>query len=183
MLIRQATTADSPAIMALIRLVVPQMRASGNLQWDADYPNPEAFARDIALGQLWVVTFPVRVEGSAEGNSAEEIAAVAALTNDQDPEYAEVGWDITEPAIVIHRLAVHPQHQGKGLAVALIEHAEQLARERSIACVRLDTNTQNQATQRLLPKLGYTLAGEIGLQFRPGLRFFCYEKRLAEPRL
>jgi hypothetical protein len=22
------------------------------------------------------------------------------------------------------------------------------------------------------------LAGEIGLQFRPGLRFFCYEKRL-----
>jgi hypothetical protein len=30
----------------------------------------------------------------------------------------------------------------------------------------------------LFPKLGYTLAGEIGLGFRPGLRFLCYEKRL-----
>ena len=29
------------------------------------------------------------------------------------------------------------------------------------------------------PKLGYTYAGEIGLGFRPGLRFRCYEKRLA----
>ena len=34
------------------------------------------------------------------------------------------------------------------------------------------------ATQRLFPKLGYRFAGEIGLAFRPGLRFFCYEKRL-----
>ena len=32
--------------------------------------------------------------------------------------------------------------------------------------------------QRLFPKLGYELAGEIGLGFRPGLRFLCYEKRL-----
>ncbi len=183
MLIRQATDPDIPAIMALIRLVVPQMRTTGNLQWDNDYPNREAFARDIALGQLWVVTFPVRSEGSPEGNPPEAIAAVAALTNDQDPEYADVGWDITEPAIVIHRLAVHSEHQGKGLAVVLIKHAEHLARSRSIDCIRLDTNTQNQATQRLLPKLGYSLAGEIGLQFRPGLRFFCYEKRLSQPEL
>ena len=34
------------------------------------------------------------------------------------------------------------------------------------------------ATQRLFPRLGYRFAGEIGLAFRPGLRFFCYEKRL-----
>jgi hypothetical protein len=44
--------------------------------------------------------------------------------------------------------------------------------------LRVDTNTQNPATRRLFPKLGYSLAGEIGLGFRPGLRFQCYEKRL-----
>jgi hypothetical protein len=44
--------------------------------------------------------------------------------------------------------------------------------------LRVDTNAQNAATQRLFPKLGYQFAGEIGLEFRPGLRFFCYEKRL-----
>ena len=56
--------------------------------------------------------------------------------------------------------------------------AEEIAAERAITVLRVDTNTQNAATQRLFPKLGYQLAGEIGLEFRPGLRFFCYEKRL-----
>jgi hypothetical protein len=45
--------------------------------------------------------------------------------------------------------------------------------------VRVDTNTENAATQRLFPKLGYRLAGEIGLGMRPGLRFLCYEKLIA----
>jgi len=45
--------------------------------------------------------------------------------------------------------------------------------------LRVDTNTQNAATQKLFPKLGYTLSGETGLGFRAGLRFLCYEKRLA----
>jgi hypothetical protein len=42
----------------------------------------------------------------------------------------------------------------------------------------VDTNTQNEATQSLFPKLGYSLSGEIELQFRPGLRFRCYQKLL-----
>ena len=53
------------------------------------------------------------------------------------------------------------------------------ARERGIAKLRVDTNTQNQVTQRLFPKLGYTFAGEITLDFRPGLNFLCYEKQLS----
>jgi ribosomal protein S18 acetylase RimI-like enzyme len=164
MLIRLATTADIPAIMRMIRRVVPLMRASGNLQWDDTYPNPEVFSRDIELSQLWLA----EIEG--------EIAGVAALTRDQEPEYTQVGWEITEPAIVVHRLAVDPAFQGRGVAIALLHHAESIAQERGIPQIRLDTNTQNQVTQRLLPKLGYRLVGEIGLHFRPGLRFLCYEK-------
>jgi len=45
--------------------------------------------------------------------------------------------------------------------------------------VRVDTNSENAATQRLFPKLGYRFAGEITLAFRPGLRFYCYERRVA----
>ncbi len=153
--------------MSLVRRVVPLMRASGNLQWDDHYPNEQVFERDIDQGELWVA--------EQEG----VIAAVTAITTDQSPEYADVGWDIHEPAIVVHRLAVDPAFRGTGLAHALMQHAETIARQRDILILRVDTNTQNPATQRLLPKLGYTLAGEIGLDFRPGLRFFCYEKRLA----
>jgi GNAT superfamily N-acetyltransferase len=167
MQIRQATQEDLPALMALVRRVVPLMRAAGNLQWGETYPNNTVFQRDIDLGQLWI----------AEVNL--NIAGVAAITMDQEPDYAQVGWNITEPAIVTHRLAVDPAFRGQGAAGALMQKAEEIALERGVTVLRIDTNTQNEPTQRLFPKLGYLLAGEITLEFRPGLRFLCYEKRLS----
>ncbi len=166
MLVRPGTLEDVPAIMALVRRVVPLMQAEGNQQWDATYPNAAVFARDAELGQLWVAL------------EAGQLLGVAAITTDQEPEYAVVGWDLTETAIVVHRLAVDPAARGRGLALGLMAQAEVEARHRGIATLRVDTNVQNAATQALFPKLGYTLAGEIGLGFRPGLRFRCYEKRL-----
>ena len=166
MQVRQGKLEDIDAVMALVRRVVPLMRASGNLQWDSHYPNPTVFERDVELTQLWVA----EIDG--------QIAGIAAVTTDQEPDYANVGWDISEPAIVVHRLAVDPAFQGKGIAAALMQQAEAVARSRGITILRVDTNSQNQATQKLFPKLGYLFAGETGLSFRPGLRFLCYEKRL-----
>jgi ribosomal protein S18 acetylase RimI-like enzyme len=164
--VRPGKSEDIDGVMNLVRAVVPLMQAAGNRQWDAAYPNPEVFAEDLRRGQLWV----------AERDGS--IAGVAAITTDQEPEYANVGWDLQETAVVVHRLAVDPACQGLGIAEALMRQAETVARARGIAVLRLDTNTRNQATQRLFPKLGYLPAGEIGLAFRPGLRFLCYEKRL-----
>ncbi len=153
--------------MVLVRRMVPAMRASGNLQWDEAYPNTEVFQQDIALAQLWVAEIDRQIGG------------FAAITTDQPPEYAEVGWNLKELAIVVHRLAVDPAWRGRGIAAALMAQAEAVANERGIGVLRVDTNTENAATQRLFPKLGYVLAGEIRLGFRPGLRFLCYEKRLS----
>jgi len=164
--VRLAGLDDISAIMALVRRVVPLMRAAGNLQWDDVYPNAEVFTRDVELNQLWV----------AELDS--QIAGVAAITTDQEPSYADVGWDIHELAIVVHRLAVDLAFQGRGVALALMQQAEVVARELGTFILRVDTNSQNTATQRMFPKLGYQFAGEISLAFRPGLRFLCYEKRL-----
>ena len=166
MTIRLAIVEDLPALMSLVGRVVPLMRSAGNLQWDEGYPNEEVFQRDIELKQLWVA----EIGGC--------IAGVAAATTDQSAEYAQVGWDIGELALVVHRLAVDPDFRGAGVAAALMQKAEEIAVERGIKVLRVDTNTRNVATQRLFPKLGYLRAGEIGLDFRPGLRFLCYEKRL-----
>jgi ribosomal protein S18 acetylase RimI-like enzyme len=168
MQIRLATEDDIPELMALVRRVVPLMVASGNHQWDDNYPNEAVFKRDIALDQLWIA----EIEGS--------IAGVAAVTTDQDHEYADANWDMTEAAIVVHRLAVDVAFRGAGIAAALMQKAEEVATARGIAVVRVDTNTENTATQRLFPKLGYRMAGEISLSVRPGLRFLCYEKRLSD---
>ena len=166
MIIRQGRAEDVAAAMAIVRRVVPLMRAAGNLQWDNVYPNHAAFTQDVELVRLWVAELDGRVAG------------VSAVTTEQDPEYADVGWDITEPAIVIHRLAVDPDLTGKGIAKTLMLHAETVARHRGLNLLRVDTNSENPTMQRILLGLGYTFAGEIGLAFRPGLRFYCYEKRL-----
>ncbi len=166
MTIRQATLADLPALMTLIRHVVPLMREAGNFQWDDHYPNESVFNLDIDKNQLWVAD----IDG--------QLAGLAALTEDQEPEYAQVGFDISQRAIVTHRLAVDPAFRGQGVAAALLTQAEHLAVERGIAYLRIDTNSENQITQKLFPKLGYYYAGEITLSFRPGLRFLAYEKAL-----
>jgi GNAT superfamily N-acetyltransferase len=164
--IRRAALNDIPQIMELITEIVPVMNAAGNFQWDAVYPNAGVFENDIKHDQLWV----------ADDDGI--VAGIAAITTDQEPEYAGVGWDLNETAIVVHRLAVSIHHQGKGIAAKLMHQAEQEAISRSIKVLRIDTNSANKATRQLFPKLGYEFAGEIGLGFRPNLRFYCYEKRL-----
>ena len=166
MRIRPATTDDLPALMTLLQRIVPLKRDAGNFQWDDQYPNKTVFSQDISQNQLWV----------ADING--QIACVAALTEDQEPDYAQVGFDLSERAIVTHRLAVDPTFRRQGIAAALLAQAEQLAAERGIRFLRIDTNSENPATQRLFPKLGYYYAGEITLGFRPGLRFLAYEKQL-----
>ncbi len=164
MTIRLATLEDIPAIMQLVDAVVPIMQASGNFQWDNTYPNAQVFENDIALNQLWVAD----VDG--------EIGGITAITTDQYAEYTQVGWDITETAIVTHRLAVSVNHRRQGIAEALLKQAEVVAQSRGIKILRVDTNSNNKATRLLFPKLGYEFAGEISLSFRPNLRFYCYEK-------
>ncbi|MDB5150656.1 MAG: family N-acetyltransferase [Mucilaginibacter sp.] len=166
MITRLATLNDIPQILALVAGVIPIMKAAGNFQWDHDYPNKQVFTEDINLSLLWV----------AEITGA--IAGVAAITTYQDAEYAQAGLNINETAVVTHRLAVNINYQGRGVAAALLKQAEQEAISRRIDILRIDTNMANRATQKLFPKMGYVLAGEISLAIRPGLRFLCYEKRL-----
>jgi ribosomal protein S18 acetylase RimI-like enzyme len=167
MLIRLATPEDIPALKLLMQRVVPLMRATGNLQWDEDYPNPQVFKDDVRRGQLWI----------AEMNGT--IAGVVALTSDSEPDYIQANWDHSEPALIVHRLAVDPELRGAGIAKALMQQAEKVAAAHTLRVIRVDTNVENQATQRLFPGLGYRFAGEISLKLRPGLRFYCYEKRLS----
>jgi len=168
MIIRLATLNDIEPIMKLVAEIVPVMRASGNFQWDDAYPNAGVFEDDVARNQLWVAD----IDGA--------IGGFTAITTDQEAEYANVGWDINEPVIVTHRLAVSINYRRQGIGEALLKQAEAVALEKGITKLRIDTNSNNKATRLLFPKLGYEYAGEIGLKFRPNLRFYCYEKVLEE---
>ena len=128
MQIRLAIDEDLGALMALLRRVVPLMRVAGNLQWDENYPNETVLQRDIDLKQLWIAEI------------GPDIAGFAAVTMDQEPDYAQVGWDINEPAVVVHRLAVDPAFRGVGVASSLMHAAERIAVERDRKSTRLNSS-------------------------------------------
>jgi ribosomal protein S18 acetylase RimI-like enzyme len=168
MRVRLAREEDISLLIEIVRRVVPLMRMQGNLQWDEDYPNEAVFREDIHLERLWVA----EVDGT--------LAGVVALTTDREADYDQADWDNEQPAVVIHRLAVDPPFHGSGVAKALMHKAEQVATASGLSIIRTDTNSANEATQKLFPKMGYRFAGEISLRARPNLRFLCYEKHLQD---
>src|SRR5258708_13773017 len=97
MRIRLAIGDDLPALMGLMRRVVPLMRAAGNLQWDETYPNEAVFQRDIGLRQPWA------------SDAATSSAGRAAITMEPEPDDGQVAWNVTEPPVVVHPPAPAPR--------------------------------------------------------------------------
>lgn len=174
--IRLATETDLPSILEIVALTVPLLHATGNFQWDETYPNEEKFRYDLKNNYLWVCD--VNSSTSTDVN-AKQVVGMCAITMDQDPEYADCGWDTNVLSIVPHRLAIHPEFRRHGLAEKFMLHAEVVANTKGIKSMRVDTNVVNVAMQNLFKKLGYSYKGEVSLPCKKeGLRFCCYEKTL-----
>ncbi len=166
MTIRPATPDDAPELLALVRDCVTAMRAAGIEQWDEVYPNNESIARDIAAGTLDVLE--------------EDGVILACITLDQqfDPLWQGMDWTPdSEPAAAVHRLMVHPVQQGRGLAKRLMQHVEQVCRQRGCRSMRLDSFLHNPGAMALYPKLGFRRVGTALM--RKG-EFAGFEKLLYE---
>jgi len=133
-------------------------------QWDEVYPNKEVFLNDIKNRSLYI----------AVANNSEDIIACIVLNEFEDPEYQEIKWKYVRGKIaVIHRLMVHPMHEGKGIAQHMVKCIEELAKEKQYGAIRLDVFVNNPRAVSFYKKLGYEVTGEVS--FRKGA-FFCCEK-------
>lgn len=152
--------------MRLVEAVIAGMRARAIEQWDDVYPAREHFAGDVSSDALHICTI-----------GGDDMAAVFALDDrDGAPEWTHANWTIRDGRIaVVHRLMVHPLHQGHGLARSLMEYAERLAARRGYAAIHLDAFSQNPQALNLYRRLGYRDVGTVTL--RKGV-FHCFEKHL-----
>lgn len=142
------------------------MNAEGFTQWNEKYPTKDYFEKDIGRGELYL------------GMDDEVIIGTIALTDEQEPEYDIVPWPCKEGIhLIIHRLAVEPEYQNRGIAKKLMEFAEAHARESGFASLRVDTYIKNPKVQRLYERLGYVQCGTTHFPEQDG-PFLCYEKSL-----
>jgi ribosomal protein S18 acetylase RimI-like enzyme len=164
-MIRQSKKEDAVMLMAVIRAASSAMLAKDIDQWDEVYPNFDVLKKDIGNGELFVL----EEDGALKG--------MVVLNEFQDKEYADVDWRYTVgKQLVVHRLCVHPEFQGMGVAKRLMDFAENYAQKNGYSSIRLDCFTQNPTSVALYTKLEYAKAGTV--TFRKGI-FYCFEKKVS----
>jgi len=163
-MIRSAKILEIDEILTITKACATFMIKNGIFQWNEHYPSKQAFENDIARNELYVLEVDKK-----------NIGAVVISTH-MDDEYIPIKWlTANEKNIYIHRLFIHPEHQGKGYAQKLMDFAENYARENDFDSVRLDTFSQNKRNQKFYEVRGYKKLGDIYFPKQSTHPFHCYE--------
>ena len=166
MQINLASITSLKPVLQLLVACKKQLHLEGIFQWTEAYPNRGIVEQDILNRTLYLLLHN------------EELVGAISLNRNLEPEYQSIDWeDKNGRALVIHRLAIHPDHQGKGYAKSLVQFAEKLAIEKGFTSVRLDAYSGNGAALRLYERFCYTKKGTVTFPGR-SLPFFCFEKIL-----
>ncbi|MBU2699480.1 ribosomal protein S18 acetylase RimI-like enzyme [Sporomusaceae bacterium BoRhaA] len=162
-----ATKQDTVGIINMISECIKSMEAQGIYQWNKVYPNFEVIENDIKNGSGYVI------------KDNNKCIAYVAINEEQSLEYSQISWstDVSK-VLVIHRLSVHPESQGKCIAKKLMNFIEDFAVKHKYTCIRLDVYSGNRVALRLYEKMGYKSLGQVFFSWRE-LPFFCYEKVFA----
>lgn len=163
-MIRPAKMSDVEKILNTTRACARHMCTLGIFQWNEHYPSRAAFENDIQRNELYVIE---------KDNS---IIAGIVVSTYMDEVYIPIQW-LTETGsnLYIHRLFVHPEFQGNGIARGLMDFAEAFAQKNAFISVRLDTFSQNRRNQKFYENRGYQRLGDIFLPKQSEHPFHCYE--------
>lgn len=153
-MIRLANTNDILEIMEVTNRVKDVMINIDNIpQWDESYPNKDVFLEDIKNNTMYVYIMDNKIAGYIVLNNEEDII-----------EANKVNYRKYDTYKVIHRFAVDPNFQNKGIATKLVEHTFNVAKEENLEAIRIDTNSYNEKMCSLILKLGFEHRGYMQLR-------------------
>jgi len=163
-MIRQAKISEINDILEITEACAEFMIAKGIYQWNEHYPSKKAFEKDLERNELFIKVVD------------DDIIGGIVISNLIDKEYIPIEWlTTTGKNIYIHRLFVHPDHQGQGHAQSMMAFAEDYARNNGYISVRLDTFSQNKRNQKFYETRGYKKLGDIFFPKQSEHPFHCYE--------
>lgn len=152
-MIRKGNTNDIPAIMEIIADAQSLLAGRGVDQWQDGYPTADIIQQDIARAESYVIEID------------RSVAATAVISFAGEVTYNSIdgAWLNDNSYVVVHRLAVRNSALRSGLARQMMLYAEELALQRGVNNIRVDTHNDNIAMQFLLNNLGFVFCGEITL--------------------
>ncbi|SDK30624.1 GNAT family N-acetyltransferase [Sediminibacillus albus] len=165
-MIRLAEKADLNRIMEIVKASVKVMNEQGNFQWSEDYPLESHYLSDMENGELYVII------------QSGLIAGTAAISEKEHDEYPLINWRSSQKALTIKRVAIDPICRGKGMASALYQYAEKVAREKKLNYLKTDTFAKNMAAQKLFRANGYHYVQARPVQEKADSLYY-YDKLLA----
>ena len=146
MIFRKAEKEDFDKIKSLYWTLIDQEQDEPSFpHWKKGiHPSDEMIQDSVGMGQLYVL---------ADGD---EIAACVIANDEKVDGYSDAPWQIdSNEVIVLHVLAVHPNHRGKGLARRLVENVIEQERKAGKKALRLDVIENNTTAEKLYQKLGF----------------------------
>ena len=166
MVVRLSNPGDSSKILDAYLSSTRSMIDSGVDQWSFNYPNIHNIEKDIQSGISYVIEYSGKV-------------GVIVLDEKEDDQYHKLKWPYeSQKPLIIHRLAVHSELQGKGIGKRLCVFAEEVALKSGCDSIRLDAYSTNQASNKLYLGLGYKKAAGYCYFHHNKFPFVCYEKRI-----
>ncbi len=162
---RQANISDLDQIVEIIELSKKYLKETKVDQWQDGYPAKEDLRRDIESGNSYVLT------------NKDEIVATTVISLDGESTYNSIfngEWITNEEYIVMHRVAVHDRYKGKGIFKELIKEAENLALNKGISSIKIDTHRDNISMQKAVLKNDFKKCGIIYLE--DGSERIAFEK-------
>ena len=167
MKIRLANDKDIIRVVEITNACANHMINQNIFQWDENYPNQDAFKEDVQSDSLYVI------------EKKDNILGCLCISAKIDDVYKNVKWlTLNEKNIYLHRLAIHPDHQGKGLALKLMSYAEAFTIKKGYKSIRLDTFSGNPKNNKFYTLQGYTKLEKIFYREQSDMPFHCYEKIL-----
>ena len=108
-MIRKASLNDLTRIIEITKACAKLMISKNIFQWNDTYPRIETFEKDVNNQMLYVI------------ENKKELIGCLVISDYMDEFYKKAKWlTASDKNIYLHRLAIHPDHQGKGFAKKLM---------------------------------------------------------------
>jgi len=163
--IKKAEPGDLVEILYLLKVCVADMNNNGLDCWNK-YLHDNTISNELEKGLI----FLLKEIGVCKG--------MITLNSEKPIEYKHIHWSVKgNKPLYIHRLAIHPQWHGNGLAGLMMDFAGNYAREHAFDCIRLDVYSINERAKGLYEKHDFFEAGTFFAEYQKA-PFICYEKQL-----